>query len=71
MPAVIQLQIMAGITTFKAATLAEAEMVASTGGTDVLLAYQRVGPNVERFRGLLRRFPDTAFAAIVDDKGVA
>jgi D-serine deaminase-like pyridoxal phosphate-dependent protein len=71
MPVVIQLQIMAGITTFKTATLAEAEMVASTGGTEVLLAYQMVGPNGERFCDLVRRFPDNAFAAIVDDKGNA
>jgi D-serine deaminase-like pyridoxal phosphate-dependent protein len=71
MPAVIQLQIRAGITKFKAATLAEAEMVASAGGSDVLLAYQMVGPNVERFLDLVRRFPNTSFAAIVDDRGVA
>src|SRR5688572_24154275 len=42
MPAVIGLQIAAGITKFKCATPAEAEMVAGCGATDVLLAYQPV-----------------------------
>ena len=38
-----------GITKYKCATIAEAEMVAACWPPDVLLAYQPVGPNIERF----------------------
>ena len=55
-----------GITKFKSATLAETEMVAGCGGTDVLLAYQPVGPNVGRLLELKQRFPSTRFSTIVD-----
>ena len=56
-----------GITRFKCATIAEAEMAAGAGAPDVLLAYQPVGPNVARFVRLVQAFPATRFAAIVDD----
>ena len=38
-----------GIRKHKCATLAEAEMVAAAGGTDVLLSYPLIGPNLKRF----------------------
>ncbi|MFT4690255.1 MAG: D-TA family PLP-dependent enzyme [Verrucomicrobiia bacterium] len=66
MPEVIKLQLAAGISKFKAATIAEMEMVADAGGKDILLAYQPVGPNVERLRQLVERFPDVRFGAVVD-----
>ena len=53
MTRVVQMQREAGIEKFKAATLAEAEMVAGAGGQEVLLAYQMVGPNVRRLAGLI------------------
>ena len=46
---IVQMQIKAGITRHKCATIAEAEMLAEVGAEDVLLAYQLVGPNVDRF----------------------
>ncbi len=58
-----------GITKFKCATLAEAEMLATHSAPDVLLAYQPVGPNVARIVELVRRFPETKFSVIVDDEG--
>ena len=61
-------QIAAGITRFKAATIAEAEMAADAGAADVLLAYQPVGPNVRRLLELIAAFPDTVFACLVDDR---
>jgi len=67
MPEMIRLQLARGITRFKCATIAEAEMTASCGAPDVLLAYQPVGPNVGRFAQLARQFPGTAFATIADD----
>ncbi len=38
-----------GITKFKAATIAECEMVAAAGGKDILLSMQLVGQNLHRF----------------------
>ncbi len=66
---VVRLQMDAGIEKFKCATIAEAEMVAAAGGRDVLLAYQPVGPNIRRLAALMREFPETSFAALVDDHG--
>ena len=67
LPEVIRLQMAQGITKFKCATIAEAEMVAGCGVRDVLLAYQPVGPNVRRLIQLVKKFPDAKFSAIVDD----
>ena len=70
LPELIQKQISRGIDKFKCATIAEAEMVASCGARDVLLAYQPVGPNVRRFCTLIKQFPKTQFSTVVDDEGV-
>ena len=70
MPAVVQLQKDAGIKRFKTATLAETEMVAKTGGKDILLAHQVVGPKVTRLKELVGRYRDASFATIVDDMDV-
>ena len=56
-----------GITKFKCATIAEAEMLAAHSAPDVLLAYQPVGPNVARVVELIRRFPETTFSVVADD----
>ncbi len=58
-----------GITKFKCATIAEAELLATHSAPDVLLAYQPVGPNVARVIELIRRFPETKFSVIADDEG--
>src|SRR5882724_7152296 len=57
-PELIRLQIDRGITKFKCSTIAEVEMAAMAGAKDVLLAYQPVGPNVDRFLILIGDFPD-------------
>jgi len=49
MAEIVRLQMKHDICKFKCATIAEAEMVASCGAEDVLLAIQPVGPNQERF----------------------
>lgn len=64
---VVAMQVKAGIDRFKCATIAEAEMSAAAGAGDVLLAYQPVGPNNARLFALQEKFPQTSFAAIVDD----
>jgi len=66
----LQLQLALGITKFKCATLAEAEMAARAGVPDLLLAYQPVGPTVEGIAGLARAFPLTRFSVLCDDAGV-
>src|SRR5437764_10721476 len=58
----IELQLALGITKFKCATIAEAEMAGDAGVPDLLLAYQPVGPNVRRIVELLRAFPKTKFS---------
>lgn len=63
---IIAMQLELGITRHKCATLAEAEMLAEAGVTDILLAYQLVGPNIARWLKLVERFPHTKFASLVD-----
>jgi D-serine deaminase-like pyridoxal phosphate-dependent protein len=67
MAEVIGLHVTRGVTRFKAATIAEAEMTANAGAADVLLAYQPVGPNVQRVVALMRKFPATRFGVVVDE----
>src|SRR5271170_97724 len=45
----VRMQMALGIKKFKCATIAEAEMVAGCDAPEVLLAYQLVGPKVQRF----------------------
>ncbi|MEW6303559.1 MAG: D-TA family PLP-dependent enzyme [Verrucomicrobiota bacterium] len=68
MAEVMRIQLDAGITKYKCATIAEAEMAAGAGAPDMLLAYQPVGPNVSRFLALIRQFPKTKFSTVVDDE---
>lgn len=56
-----------GIYKFKCATIAEAEMLASIGAPDVLLAYQPVGPKVIRLIELIGKFPSTKFSCLIDN----
>ncbi len=64
----VRAQIAHGITKFKCATIAEAEMTAEAGAADVLLAFQPVGPAVDRLGSLRRKFPGTAFSTIADSE---
>jgi D-serine deaminase-like pyridoxal phosphate-dependent protein len=64
---IVARQLELGITKFKCATIAEAEMAAQAGVPDLLLAYQPVGPNVARLAGLVKAFPKTRFSALGDD----
>jgi D-threonine aldolase len=70
-PEIVALQVARGITRCKCATIAEAEMAARAGATDILLATQPVGPNVSRLLSLITTFPHVRFSAIVDDPAVA
>ena len=63
----IRMQIGMGITRFKCATIAEAEMTAEAGGEQIILAYPLVGPNISRYLRLAKAYPQTCFYAIGDD----
>jgi D-serine deaminase-like pyridoxal phosphate-dependent protein len=56
----------AGIYKHKCATLREAEMLAQNGIEDILIAYQMVGPNINRFVALQQTYPDADFKVMVD-----
>lgn len=65
-PEVMRMMIKAGISKFKCATIAEAEILGREGAKDVLLAYQPVGPKVLRLIELIRRFPSTSYSCLTD-----
>ena len=62
----IERQVALGITKFKAATIAEAEMCAAAGAKDVLLAYPPAGPTASRLCELVARFANTRFGIVAD-----
>jgi D-threonine aldolase len=67
----VLLEMAAGISKFKCATIAEAEMLASCLAPDVLLAYQPVGPKINRLITLIKKYPATKFSCLVDDRVIA
>lgn len=67
MPEIVKLQMKHGIKKFKSATIAETEMVADCGASDILLAMQPVGPNLERFFTLRRQYANAAISCIADN----
>ena len=69
LPQIVALQARLGIVKCKCATIAEAEMAAGAGATEITVAAQLVGPNVARYLALARAFPAVAFSTIADDAG--
>ncbi|MEL7498052.1 MAG: D-TA family PLP-dependent enzyme [Planctomycetota bacterium] len=55
-----------GVLNHKCATIAEAEMLAGAGATNVMIAYQMVGPNLDRLGRLMHQFPTVEFSVLVD-----
>ena len=70
-PDAARLQLAEGISRFKCATIAEAEMLALAGAPDVLLAYQPVGPKIRRLLALTRKYRRTTFSCLIDDTAAA
>jgi D-serine deaminase-like pyridoxal phosphate-dependent protein len=65
---VVEMQMAAGIRKFKFATIAEGEMLGQLGVDRALLAYQPVGPKIDRLLKLVQTYPETSYGALVDDK---
>ena len=65
---IILLLLEAGISKFKCATIAEAELLGIANVPDVLLAYQPVGPKLQRFIALIKKYPSTNFSCLVDNE---
>ena len=70
-PDVTRLLLAAGITRFKCATIAEAEMLAIEGAPDVLLAYQPIGPKTQRLATLIKKYSGTKFSCLIDNPDAA
>jgi D-serine deaminase-like pyridoxal phosphate-dependent protein len=70
MSEIINLQMKYGINKFKCATISETEMVARCGASDILLAMQPVGPNIERFFRLKQEFKDIKISCIADNEEI-
>lgn len=56
-----------GIQKFKAASIAEAEMLGMVGAEDVILAYQPVKPKFLRLLKLIDAYPATKYSCLVDN----
>lgn len=67
MAEVCEMMMREGISKFKCATIAEAEMLAMIDAADVLLAYQPVGPKIARFLKLVKTYQKTNFSCLVDN----
>jgi D-serine deaminase-like pyridoxal phosphate-dependent protein len=70
MAEIIKLQLKHSIYKFKCATISEAEMVANCGASDILLALQPVGPNIDRFFSLKQKFSNIKISCIADNEDV-
>jgi len=68
---ITRLALALGITKHKCATIAEAEMLASCGVSEVFLAYTVVGPNCARVGRLLVEYPNCSFAVACDHPAAA
>lgn len=65
-PAIVKKMVAKGILKFKCATIAEAEMLAHNGATDILIAMPMVGPNRVRLVALVEGFSGIRFSTICD-----
>ncbi|WP_164108521.1 MULTISPECIES: D-TA family PLP-dependent enzyme [Sphingobacterium] len=64
---VCKMMIEEDIQQFKCSTIAEAEMLALSNARDVLMAYQPVGPKLDRWIQLIKAYPNTHFSCILDN----
>lgn len=67
MAEVVKMQIAAGISQFKCATIAESEMLAEAGAENILMAYQLNLSKAKRFISLIKKYPQIRFSSLVDN----
>ena len=70
-PDATRLMLEAGIKKFKCATIAEAEMLGQCGAPDVLMSYQPLGPKIQRFISVIKKYPATGYSCLVDNAEAA
>jgi len=70
-PEAVQMMMDEGVRKFKCATISEAEILGQCLAPDVLLAYQPLGPKLDRFIQLIKKYPATVFSCLVDNKDAA
>jgi len=66
-PEVIKLMMDQGISKFKCATIAEAEMLGIVKAKDVILAIQPHPINIQRLKNIVTAYPDTVYSCILDN----
>lgn len=66
MAEVVRLELERGIFRHKCATLAEAELLAEAGVSDIVLAYPLVGANIPRAVRFREAYPEVQFTVLVD-----
>jgi D-serine deaminase-like pyridoxal phosphate-dependent protein len=71
MSAIVRMQVEMGVRNCKCATLAEAEMAAGAGATDILLAHQPVGPKIPKLAALASQYSHARISAVIDDPRIA
>lgn len=67
MAEIVRMQIEAGISQFKCATIAEAEMLSKAGVKNILLAYQLNFSKAKRFISLVKKYAHIHFASLIDN----
>ena len=70
MSAIVRLKMKHHISKFKCSTLAEVEMAAQCGGSDILLAMQPAGPQISSYFLLQQRYPNSRISVIADHADV-
>jgi D-serine deaminase-like pyridoxal phosphate-dependent protein len=65
---ITRMELEAGITKHKCATIAEAEVLATAGALDIFIAYPIVGPNCRRIARLVKEYPQCRFAVAFDSR---
>lgn len=64
---IVKMQLNVGISQFKCATIAEAEMLSEAGAKKILLAYQLNFSKAKRFISLVKKYADIHFASLIDN----
>jgi D-serine deaminase-like pyridoxal phosphate-dependent protein len=70
MSSIVKLNLKHNVSKFKCSTLAEVEMAAQCGGSDLLLAMQPSGPQISSFFRLQQRYPNSRISVIADHADV-